>query len=157
MINNYTNFRLKFVLIGKYILRDQKTITKMNKFSLLLLMIGALHFTSMAQPDRWQQHAVYNMDIDFDVETHRFTGIQKLTLTNNSPDELNKVFYHLYFNAFQPGSMMDLRNQALSDSDQRVQNRIGKLSESEIGYQKINKLRWMANLSISKWSVLSLR
>ncbi len=113
----------------------------MNKFLLLLMMVCGLNVTSIAQPDRWQQHAVYDMDIDFDVETHRFTGTQKLTLTNNSPDELDKVFYHLYFNAFQPGSMMDERNKFLSDSDERVQNRITKLSETEIGYQKIKSLK----------------
>ncbi len=93
-----------------------------------------------AQPDRWQQGGKYEMEIDFDVKTHQFTGKQKFTYTNNSPDELNKVFYHLYLNAFQPNSMMDARNQWLSDSDGRVNDRISKLSEDEIGFTKVKSL-----------------
>ncbi len=63
-----------------------------------------------AQPERWQQRVEYKMNIDFDAKSHRFNGTQKLVYYNNSPDQLNKVFYHLYFNAFQPGSMMDVRS-----------------------------------------------
>ena len=59
----------------------------------------------------WQQAVNYEMEIDFDVASHQFKGKQKLTYTNNSPDELKRVFYHLYFNAFQPGSMMDVRSR----------------------------------------------
>ena len=53
------------------------------------------------------------MNVDVDVNLNRFTGTQKLVYTNNSPDILNKVFYHLYWNAFQPNSMMDARSREL--------------------------------------------
>lgn len=91
--------------------------------------------------DRWQQYAKYKMEIDMDVKTNRFTGVQKIEYTNNSPDELDKVFYHLYFNAFQPGSMMDVRSRTIQDPDRRVRDRISKLSPDEIGYQKIMSLK----------------
>jgi hypothetical protein len=121
----------------------------MKKFALLLLTSYLLHITSTAQPDRWQQHVKYTMNVDVDVNSNRFTGIQKLEYTNNSADVLNKVFYHLYWNAFQPNSMMDVRSQELGkivvsgkpDWDARVRNRISKLSPSEIGYQKIISLK----------------
>ncbi|WP_338110676.1 M1 family metallopeptidase [Roseivirga pacifica] len=90
--------------------------------------------------DRWQQYAKYTMEIDMNVETNRFDGVQKIVYTNNSPDELDQVFYHLYFNAFQPGSMMDVRSRTIGDPDRRVQDRISKLSDDEIGYQKIKTL-----------------
>lgn len=93
-----------------------------------------------AQPDRWQQRAEYNMEIDFDVETHQFTGKQTLVYFNNSPDTLDQVFYHLYFNAFQPGSMMDVRSRTISDPDRRVRDRISKLSPEEIGYLDVQSL-----------------
>ena len=48
----------------------------------------------------WQQHADYTMDIDMDVNNFQYRGVQKLLYTNNSPDELNKVFYHLYLMLF---------------------------------------------------------
>ena len=69
-------------------------------------------------------------DIDFDVKTHQFTGKQKLKYFNNSPDELDRVFYHLYFNAFQPGSMMDVRTEALPDGDPRVKGRIAPFAKA---------------------------
>ena len=81
----------------------------------------------MAQPDRWQQHVVYDMDIVMDVTTHQFSGKQSIQYTNNSPDTLNRLFYHLYFNAFQPGSMMDVRSLTISDPDPIVGDRISKL------------------------------
>src|SRR5207248_2651573 len=62
-------------------------------------------------PERWQQHVNYTMNIDMDVQTNRYTGKQKLIYTNNSPDTLHRVFYHLYWNAFQPNSMMDMRSR----------------------------------------------
>jgi len=89
----------------------------------------------------WQQHADYTMDIDMDVNNFQYKGVQKLTYTNNSPDELNKVFYHLYFNAFQPGSQMDIRSLTIKDPDPRVGDRISKLKPDEIGYIKVNSLK----------------
>lgn len=110
--------------------------SKLSVFVLLLLSIN-----SQAQSDRWQQRVKYQMNVDFDVNTHRYRGTQKLTYTNNSPDTLRKVFYHLYLNAFQPGSQMDVRSRTISDPDPRVKDRISKLSSSEIGYEKVNSLK----------------
>ena len=93
-----------------------------------------------AQPDRWQQRVAYEMNIDVDAENHQYAGEQRLTYYNNSPDTLEKVFYHLYFNAFQPGSQMDLRNLNLPDADQRVNDRISKLTDTEEGYIRVNSL-----------------
>ena len=94
-----------------------------------------------AQSDRWQQRAKYQMNIDFNAVNHQYTGSQKLIYSNNSPDTLTKVFYHLYLNAFQPGSQMDVRSRTISDPDPRVKDRISKLSPSEIGYEKILSLK----------------
>ena len=69
-----------------------------------------------------------------------FTGEQELVYKNNSPDTLTKVFYHLYYNAFQPGSMMDARSRTIQDPDPRVKDRIFHLNEDEQGYQKVNSL-----------------
>ena len=88
----------------------------------------------------WQQKADYKIAIDLDVETHQYKGVQELTYTNNSPDTLYRVFYHLYFNAFQPGSEMDVRSRNIGDSDKRVGDRISKLLPSEIGFIKPQRL-----------------
>jgi hypothetical protein len=96
---------------------------------------------SSAQDYRWQQRAEYTMDVRLDVITHKINGTQRLVYYNNSPDTLTKVYYHLYFNAFQPGSMMDVRSRTIQDPDPRVTDRISKLNENEIGYQKILSLK----------------
>ncbi len=121
----------------------------MNKtLGLFLLLLTTA--SAQAQPDRWQQRVKYTMNIDMNVQTNQFTGKQKLEYWNNSPDTLTRVFYHLYFNAFQPGSMMDNRSRRQGamnagggrpDWDQRVKDRIQKLKPDEIGYQKILSLK----------------
>jgi hypothetical protein len=116
--------------------------------SFFLVIIVILSFAVHAQPQRWQQAVKYTMNINMDVEANRFTGKQQLEYTNNSPDTLVKVFYHLYWNAFQPNSMMDVRSQELGkvliggrpDWDGRVRDRIKNLQPNEIGYQKISSL-----------------
>jgi hypothetical protein len=122
----------------------------MNKKLTIFLIFNFtfLIFVS-AQPDRWQQRVKYNMNIDVNVQTNIINGIQKLEYTNNSPDKLSKVYFHLYWNAFQPGSEMDVRSIELGkvlvngrpDWDSRVRDRISKLTPSEIGYQKIKSLK----------------
>ncbi len=109
----------------------------MKKFALALLPLF-----SLAQPADcyWQQEVNYSMNIDFDVDNHQFKGVQKLTYHNNSPDTLRQVFYHLYFNAFQPGSMMDERSRNIADPDRRIGSRIQGLNNKEIGYHRINTL-----------------
>ena len=125
------------------------------KKSIVLFFATAYYAISFAQPANsaptqyWQQAVKYNMNIDMDVNTNRFTGKQKLEYSNNSPVALNKVFYHLYFNAFQPNSSMDVRSRELgkvlvnnrSDWDNRVKDRILNLKPDEIGYQKIISLK----------------
>ncbi|MFD1161362.1 M1 family metallopeptidase [Hwangdonia seohaensis] len=89
----------------------------------------------------WQQHVDYKMHIDMDVNTYQYKGKQELIYTNNSPDVLYRVYYHLYFNAFQPGSEMDVRSRTIADPDARVGDRISKLNPNEIGYIKVNSLK----------------
>ncbi|WP_411766182.1 M1 family metallopeptidase [Winogradskyella sp. A3E31] len=89
----------------------------------------------------WQQHVDYKMEIDMDVDSYQYKGKQNLVYTNNSPDVLYRVYYHLYFNAFQPGSEMDVRSRTIQDPDGRVRDRISKLTPDEIGFIKVNSLK----------------
>ncbi len=109
--------------------------------SLLSLFLFGLGSATLAQNPGWQQRVEYTMTIDMDDQKHQFHGDQHLVYYNNSPDTLYKVYYHLYFNAFQPGSMMDVRSRTIQDPDPRVKNRIQKLSPDEIGFQRINSLK----------------
>jgi phage FluMu protein Com len=108
---------------------------------LALLFLVVLSLPSVGQREYWQQRVEYTMEVSLDDATHRVNGNQRLVYFNNSPDTLAKVYYHLYFNAFQPGSMMDVRSRNLPDPDRRVMDRISKLKEHEIGYQHIQSLK----------------
>ncbi len=92
----------------------------------------------------WQQHVDYSMEVDMDVKTYQYTGTQDLIYTNNSPDELSRVYFHLYFNAFQPRSEMDIRLQSTKDPDGRMmkegKSRIAALLPNEIGYLHVVSL-----------------
>ena len=101
----------------------------------------------------WQQHVDYTMNVDVDVEKYQYSGTQNLVYTNNSPEALNKVYYHLYYNAFQPNSEMDARLQSIADPDGRmttrsgtrekpvIKSRIASLKPNEIGYLKVSSLK----------------
>lgn len=115
----------------------------MQKHRLTLLgifLILGLASTAIAQQARFQQAVSYTMDVNLDVKTNRYTGTQVLQYTNNSPDTLRRIFYHLYYNAFQPGSAMDVRSRTIADPDQRVKDRISKLTPEEIGYLHATRL-----------------
>jgi hypothetical protein len=121
----------------------------MKNMLFLLFAVSVYMESGYGQPDRWQQRVKYFIDVDMNVKLNRFSGKQRLEYSNNSPDTLRRVFYHLYWNAFQPGSMMDSRSRELGrvsvnerpDWDGRVKDRILNLKPEEIGYQKVLALK----------------
>lgn len=58
-------------------------------------------------PSYWQQDTHYEIDATINDQENTITGSEKLTYWNNSPDTLTRVYFHLYQNAFQPGSYHD--------------------------------------------------
>ena len=110
---------------------------KTNKFLLILLAFCSLTYSQ----NYWQQSVNYKMEVDIDVKTFKYSGRQELLYTNNSPDSLKKVFYHLYFNAFQPGSEMSVRVKTGKDKNTRFDTDIDSLRPDEIGYLKVLNLK----------------
>ena len=119
-------------------------IIKIAKKLVFALLCGISTLIAQNNTSYWQQHVDYTMDVKMDVETYQYNGTQKLVYTNNSPDALSRVYYHLYFNAFQPGSEMDMRLQTIEDGDKRMldegKSRIASLSEDQIGYLHVTSL-----------------
>lgn len=122
------------------------------KKSILAICGLALALSAQAQDNHWQQQADYQMNVTMNVKNFQYKGVQKVTYINNSPDTLTTVFFHLYFNAFQPNSEMDANLQTLPDPDGRMatnvgtpqrpiyESRIAKLNPDEIGYLRVIKL-----------------
>ncbi len=132
-----------------------------RKFFLLLLCSLWL-IVSHAQ--YWQQRIKYVLDVNLDVNTNKITGKQTITYTNNSPDTLNKIFIHLFWNAFQPNSMMDVvsqnteglvlgksnKGEDVTDFDRRFKKRIVELKPDEQGYCKVIKISVNGKLQQTK-------
>ncbi len=124
-----------------------------KKLALLLLVTVSFLNLATAQSDRWQQRIDYKIKAALDVKTNIVKGTEDIVYTNNSTDTLKKVYFHLYWNAFQPNSTMDTRSRELgkvtfvnrrgdttADWDGRVKDRIQKLTPSEIGYQQVSQI-----------------
>ena len=109
------------------------------KHSSLILFFSLFFNFSLAQ--YWQQKADYTMSVDLEAESANYFGTQKLVYTNNSPETLSKVFYHLYFNAFQPGSDMAIRLKNGADKNGRFKVDIDSLSLEQSGFLKVSSLR----------------
>jgi len=120
---------------------------------LLLLFPSLILAQNNPNPGYWQQHVDYKMEVNMDVKTYQYKGKQTLVYTNNSPDTLKRVYFHLFNNAFQPNSPMDARLKAIKDPDGRMvtkvksgdketrESRISALKPNEIGYLYVNNLK----------------
>ena len=89
----------------------------------------------------WQQHVEYEMNINVDVSDFTYDGDQSIVYTNNSNDTINKVYYHLFFNAFKPNSQMDIRSRTIRDPDRRVGSRIVALDKNDYGDISVSSLK----------------
>lgn len=122
-------------------------------FLITLSIANILSAQNNPNPGYWQQQADYKMEVWMDVKSFQYTGTQILEYTNNSNDTLKKVFFHLFPNAFQPGSEMDIRLQTITDPDKRMiktfkveekevkESRIATLKPDQIGYLKISNFK----------------
>ncbi len=114
----------------------------MFKYTLIFLsLFTAKIATSQAESTYWQQQADYLIDVKMNVQKFEYKGSEIIKYTNNSSDTLNKIFFHLYFNAFQPNSEMDVRSRTIKDPDSRVGDRISKLGPNEIGFLEVNSIK----------------
>jgi len=122
-----------------------------KKFAFIFIAIIAFVSGVSAQADRWQQRIDYKINATLDVATNIIKGTEDIVYTNNSTDTLKKVYFHLYWNAFQPNSSMDVRSRELGkntmtsrrgdvikDWDARVTDRIQKLTPAEITAKRKN-------------------
>ena len=125
-------------------------LKKLSFFALLTMLLSVQLF---AQPERWQQQINYKIDASLDVQKNTVKGTEEILYTNNSTDTLRKVYFHMYWNAFQPNSNMDVRSRELGkttftnrrgdevkDWDMRVRDRIQNLKPEEYGIQKVNTI-----------------
>ncbi len=93
-----------------------------------------------AHSQYWQQSVNYEIAVSLDPNTANYSGTQKLIYTNNSPEALHKVFFHLYFNAFQPGSEMAVQLKNSPDRNTRFKVDLDSLTKKQQGFLKVKNL-----------------
>lgn len=109
----------------------------------ILVLISLLSFPAVviSQISHWQQRVEYKIDVRLNHENHEYSGSSVIKYFNNSPDVLEKMYFHLYPNAFQPGSGMDVQSRNIVDPDPRVGDRIFKLTSTEEGRLSVKSIK----------------
>jgi hypothetical protein len=113
----------------------------MKKLILLIALLFPLMLISQVQNGYWQQQADYAMSIDVDVENFTYSGEQSLIYTNNSPDTLQRVFYHLYYNAFKPGSGLEAASRNAYNDKRNMSKSLLSLEEDDWGDVNVLSLK----------------
>ena len=108
-----------------YISRVKKSICT---FTLLCFL------SIVTQAQYWQQKADYTIDVTLNDQTKTLQGFEKITYTNNSPDTLTYIWFHIWPNAYKTDrsafSNQQLRNgnTAFYFSDKEQRGYINQLS-----------------------------
>ncbi len=69
----------------------------MKRIAILLILISFI----FAQKPYFQQYCEYDIDVTLDDSLHTLSAYEKLTYTNNSLDELDFIWFHLWPNAYK--------------------------------------------------------
>ena len=89
----------------------------------------------------WQQKVDYKIDVEMDVESYQYEGVQSLIYNNQSPDTLKSVYFHLFYNAFQPNSEMSIRLKNGKDRNTRFRVNFDTLQPQNRGYLKVTNIK----------------
>ena len=82
----------------------------------------------------WQQRLEYRIEARLDEDQGTLSGTQQVTYHNNSPDTLRTVSFHLYLNAFRPGSRW-------ADADSMEgRRRFNDLRDPDFGFNRVSEV-----------------
>ena len=98
----------------------------------LALLLAAGVQQAAVPADYWQQRLEYDITATLDESRGTFEGTQRVLYRNNSPDTLRTISFHLYLNAFRPGSRW-------SDADSAERRRrFNDLRDPDFGYNRVH-------------------
>lgn len=109
----------------------------MNRFVnplFLFVFLLSLSSFSFADENYWQQFVHYDFKVKLDVESHSLSGDAVITYHNNSPDTLDRIYLHLYPNAFKD------ENSTMAQEAKRRYYR-GSITPENNGYIDILEFR----------------
>ena len=109
----------------------------MKKIFFLFFAVCTLQVAN-CQLNYWQQQVNYNIDVSLNDKEHTLDGFEKIEYTNNSPDTLKFIWFHLWPNAY--------KNDKTAFTDQMLENGSTKFyfsDKEQKGY--INRLNFKVN------------
>ena len=112
-----------------------------TKFFIIGLFLNLLLINNIQCQNYWQQNADYKILVDVNAKNNSYKGSQEIIYTNNSQDTLNKIFFHLYFNAFKTGSDMAVRLENGDDINTRFDVDVNKLKPEDEGFLDVSNLK----------------
>jgi hypothetical protein len=113
---------------------NKRTMVHWNiiKSGIVVFGICCFSLATAQKSNYWQQHVSYRMNVELDAKRNRLKGTQQIDYINKSSDTLRRLFFHLYWNAFRPGSEMDDSLNGYMGSG---------LPDSLQGFQKVLRLK----------------
>jgi hypothetical protein len=78
---------------------------------------GTRNYNGKPGPGYWQNHAAYNINVNFDPQTRLLKGTVDINYTNNSADTLKEILFKLYPNIYKKGAerQMTVQPEDLTD------------------------------------------
>src|SRR5436190_24232617 len=95
---------------------------------LFLLTTYSLSLTAFAQT-YFQQDVKYTIHVSLDDKKHELSGDETIIYTNNSPDTLTQLYFHLWANGYKDENTL-LARQFFKNGD----NRMIKAADKDFGY-----------------------
>ncbi|RMH16606.1 MAG: M1 family peptidase [Gemmatimonadetes bacterium] len=87
-----------------------------------------------AQENPFQQGVSYQIEAVLDEDAQVLHGRARVSYTNHSPDALDALYFHLYLNAFRPGSTW-------ARVEQRRQYDFASLEDPDYAYERLTSVR----------------
>lgn len=116
----------------------------MNRYFRIMLSVLAGLSISVAA-DYFQQNVVYDIKVSLEDSLHTLKAYETLTYTNNSPESLTEIWFHLWPNAYK-NSTTALEQQFRDQNSTRMTF----AKESERGY--IDSLKFIVGGNELNWS-----
>ncbi len=110
--------------------------------NLLTLLLSFFTFSLFAQQNYWQQQVRYNIDVTLNDVEKSLKGSETIVYKNNSPSELNFIWFHIWPNAYKN------ENTALFQQIKADTSRKEKLSN--VTYGSIDGLNFKVNGQLAK-------
>jgi hypothetical protein len=73
----------------------------MKCISFLIIVLISIQLTVAQKSNYWQQQVNYNIAVSLNDKEHSLDAVEKITYTNNSPDTLKFIWFHIWPNAYK--------------------------------------------------------